>query len=73
MVKNPPGNAGDSRDDAGLVLGLGRSLGVRSGHLLEYFCLANAMDRRAWWAMVHVLAKESDTVRHTTHRVKISV
>ena len=29
MVKNPHGNAGDSRDDAGLVLGLGRSLGVR--------------------------------------------
>ena len=32
MVKNPPANAGDTRD-AGLISGLGRSPGVGNGNL----------------------------------------
>ena len=47
VVKNPPANAGDVRD-AGLVPGLGRSLGGGHGNPLQYSCLENPMDRAAW-------------------------
>ena len=46
-------NAGD----LGLILGLGRSPGEGNGYPLQYFCLENAMDRGAWWAIVHEVAK----------------
>ena len=47
MVKNLPANARDERD-VGLILGLGRSLGVATGNPLQYSCLENSMDRGAW-------------------------
>ena len=56
MVKNPPGNAGDVRD-TGLVPGLGRSPGGGHDNPLQYSCLENPMDREAWWATVHRIAK----------------
>ena len=56
MVKNPPANAGDTVD-VGLVPGSGRSPEEGSGNLLQYPCLENPMDRRAWWAAVCGLAK----------------
>ena len=37
--------------------GLGRSPGGRHGNLLQYSCLENSMDRRAWQATVHRIAK----------------
>ena len=37
VVKNPPANAGDTRD-AGLILGLGRSPGIGNGNPFQYFC-----------------------------------
>ena len=52
MVKNPPANAGDTRD-ANSIPGSGRSPGGGSGNLLQYSCLGNPMDRGAWWATVH--------------------
>ena len=58
MVKNPPINAGDIRD-AGSIPGLGRSPGGY-GNPLQYSCLENPMDRGAWRAIVHGVAKESD-------------
>ena len=51
MVKNLPADAGDIRD-AGSVLGSGRSPGEGNGNPLQYSCLENPMDRRAWWATV---------------------
>ena len=51
MVKNPPGSAGDTVD-VGSVPGSGRSPEEGSGKLLQYPCLENPMDRRAWWATV---------------------
>ena len=48
MVKNPPANAGDTRD-VGLIPGLGRSLGVGSGNTFQYSCLGNSTGREAWW------------------------
>ena len=44
VVKNPPANAGDTRD-AGLILGLGRSPGIGNGNLFQYSCLENCMGR----------------------------
>ena len=42
MVKNPPTNAGDTRD-TGLIPGLGRSPGKGNGNPLQYPCLENSM------------------------------
>ena len=55
-VKDPPANAGG----AGLIPGSRRSLGEGNGHLLQYSCLGNPMDRGAWRTAVHGVAKESD-------------
>jgi len=52
VVKNPPANAGNTRD-AGSIPGLRRSSGVGTGNPLQYSCLKNSMDMRAWWATVH--------------------
>ena len=57
VVKNPPANAGAVRD-AGLIPGLGRSPGAGNGNPLQYSYLGrNPMDRGAWWATVHLVAK----------------
>ena len=61
MVKNPPANAGD----AGLVPEAGISPGEGNGNPLQYSCLENPKDRRAWWAMVHGAAKSQ--TRLSTH------
>ena len=59
-------NAGDEVD-SGSIPGLGRSPGEGNGYPLQYFCLANPMDRGAWWATVHKGRKESDTTEVTQH------
>ena len=41
----------------GLIPGLGRFPGGEHGNPLQYFCLENPMDRGAWWATVHRVAK----------------
>ena len=56
MVKNLPVNAGDLRD-TGSIPGSGRSPGEQHGNPLQYSCLENLMDRGAWWAIVHGMAK----------------
>ena len=56
VVKNPPANAGDSRD-VGLIPGLGRFPGGEHGNPLLYSCLENPIDRGTWWAMVHRVSK----------------
>ena len=48
-------------DDSGLIPGSGRSPGEGNGYLLQYSCLENSKDRGAWQAIVHGVAKESDT------------
>ena len=50
---SPACNAGD----LGSISGSGRSPGERNGNLLQYSCLENPMDRGAWWASVHRVAK----------------
>ena len=58
VEKNLPANAdgGDVRVVRS-VPGLGRSPGGRNGNPLKYSCLENPMDRGAWWATVHRVAK----------------
>ena len=47
VVKNPPANAGDIRDERS-ILGLGRSPGGRNGNPLQYSCLENPVHRGVW-------------------------
>ena len=56
VVKNLPANVGDTRDLAS-VPGLGRSPGEGNDNPLQYSCLENPMDRGAWQATVHMVAK----------------
>ena len=56
VVKNLPPNARDIRD-AGLILRSGRSPGEKNGNPFQYSYLGNSMDREAWQATVHGLAK----------------
>ena len=56
VVKNQLANAGDIRD-VGSSPGLGRSLGEGHGNPVQYSCLENPMDRRAWRATVHVVTE----------------
>ena len=43
--------------DLGSIHGLGRSPGEGNGYLLQYTGLENSMDRGAWQATVHGVAK----------------
>ena len=61
VVKNPPANAGDTRE-AGSIPGSGRSPGEGNGNPFQYSCLENSMDRGAWWATYSPRGhRESDT------------
>ena len=52
VVKNPPANAGDTKD-MGSVLGLRRSPAEGNGNPLQHSCLENPMNRGTWQAVVH--------------------
>ena len=56
MEKKPPASAGDASDMC-LNPGWGRSLRVGIGQPLQYSCLENSRDSRAWQAAVHGTAK----------------
>ena len=57
MVKNLLANAGDTSS----IPGLGRYPEEGNGNPFHYSCLGNPMDRGAWRATVHGVAKETDT------------
>ena len=59
MVKNLPA----MQETAGLVPASGRSPEDKNGNPLQYFCLKNSMDRGAWWAIVHGVAKNQRPLR----------
>ena len=52
-----------SAGDVGSIPGLGRSPGGGNGYPLQYSSLENSMNRGAWRATVHGVAKESDTTK----------
>ena len=67
MVKNLPANAGAT----GLIPGVGRSPGEGNGNPLQYSGLENPMDRGAWQATVHGIAKVGhDLVAKTTTTIE---
>ena len=53
MIKNLPANIRDTVS----IPGSGRSPGGGHGNPFQYSCLENPMDRGAWQAMVHRVAK----------------
>ena len=57
VVKNLLANA----RDLGSIPGLGRSPGEGNGNSLQDSCLGNPLDRGAWWAAVHGVAKKLNT------------
>ena len=64
MVKNLPASTGD----AGSTPRLGRSPGGENVKLLQYSCLGNLMDRRAWKATVHgVMKSQTQLSSDCTH------
>ena len=67
VVKIMPANAGDS----GSIPGSERSPREGNGNRLQYSCLENPMDRGAWWATVHGIAKEWDTTSRLSSRVQV--
>ena len=71
-VKNPPVNAGDSRDE-GSIPGLERAPETGTGNSFQYSSLDNSMNRGAWQATVHRVAKSSDTTEVTRGRWQCQV
>ena len=57
VVKNPSTYNAGTAGDAGSIPGLGRLPGGDHGNPLQYSCLENPMDRGAWQATVHRIAK----------------
>ena len=53
--------------DLGSIPGLGRSPEEGKGYPLQCSCLENPMDRGAWRATVHGVAKQSDMAEVTEH------
>ena len=56
VIKNLPANAVDIRDVCSIP-GLGRSTGEGNGNPLWYSCLENPMNRGAWQATDHAVAR----------------
>ena len=53
--------------DLGSIPGLGRFPGEGKGYPLQYSCLENPMDRGAWWAIIHGVAKSQTWLSDFTH------
>ena len=62
VAKNPPTNAGDIRD-TGSTPRSGRSPGGGQGNSLQYSRLENPIDRGAWRATVHSVAKSQGQLK----------
>ena len=70
-VKNLPASAGDRRD-VGLIPGRGRSPGGGNGNPLQYPSLENPMDRGAWRAIVHGVAKSRIRLKQLSTQAQVS-
>ena len=62
LVKNPLTNAGDTD-----LPGSGRSPGEGDSNPLQHSCLGNPMDRGAWWATVHGVARSQTQLNMSVH------
>ena len=68
VVKKLPARAGDTSSIPGLVTALGEG----NGNPLQYSCLGYPMDREAWWATVHGVAKESDVTQQLNNNTMLN-
>ena len=66
MIKNQLANAGDP-GDAASIPGSGRSPGGGNDNPLQYSCPEKPMDRGAWRATVHRVAKSQTRLNSHTH------
>ena len=64
MIKNLPANAGDAEDTSSIPES-GRFLEEGNGNPLLYSCMENPMEREAWPATVHGVAKSQSQTQLT--------
>ena len=64
MGKKLPANAGGTD----LIPGSGRSAGGGHSNSLQYSCLENPMDREAWQATIHEVAKSQTQLNNHHHQ-----
>ena len=62
VVKHLPASLGDIRD-MGSIPESGRSPGGGHGNPHQYSCLETPIDRGAWWAKVHRVAKSQTQLK----------
>ena len=67
LVQNLP--AMQEPGNASLIPGLGTSPGEGNGNPLQCSCLENPMDRGAWWATVHGVAKSRTQLSDLTFKI----
>ena len=60
VVKNPPTNVGDIKGSSSIPV---RSPGGRHGNPIQYYCTENLMQRGAWQATVHRVAKSQTRLK----------
>ena len=56
-----------------MIPGSGRSPGEGNGNLLQYSCLENPMDRGAWRAIVHGVAKSRTGLKRLSTRARTCI
>ena len=61
--KESASNARNVAGTAGLIPGSGKSPDEENGNPLQYSCLRNPIERGAWWATVHGVAKGQTQLR----------
>ena len=77
-VRNTPGLTGYSKEsacsagDPSLIPGSGRSRGEGNSNPLQYSCLENLMDGRAWQATVHGVAKSRTRLSNFTFTLLVT-
>ena len=72
VVKQPPASAGDIRLGSS-VPGSGRCPGRGHDNPLQYSGLENPMNRGAWWATVHGVAKSQIQLKQPTTHARVCV
>ena len=76
VVKNPPANP-RAKGDTGLIHESRISPAGGNGNPLQYPCWQNPMDRGAWWATVHEIAKSQTrlgtVVRYLSANISLKV
>ena len=73
MVKNPPVNAGDTRD-TDLIPGSEKLPRAGRGNILQFFCLENPIDRGALQVTVHRVGKSQIRLSmHASQTVDMSL